>query len=160
MRAAAPCRQCSAKEPAWINVGQSGVPHPAPSPAKFAQEDIFLRVGIPIIADTGLYTDQQRLDMMLQAQRQDAILQVIAHLAHTVVSHANMWGNTYDPSSPEGIYQGLIEGTTSPFPYILSHPHSSQDHGNNPLPLSHFLLRHLATLQTDQTWLRLNSWMC
>jgi hypothetical protein len=107
----------SAEEPAWINVGQSGVPHPAPIPAKFAQEDIFLRVGIPIIADTGLYTDQQRLDMMLQAQRQDAILQVIAHLAHTVVSQANMWGNTYDPSSPEGIYQGLIERTTSPFPY-------------------------------------------
>jgi hypothetical protein len=46
----------SAEEPAWINVGQSGVPHPSPIPAKFAQEDIFLRVGIPVITDTGLYT--------------------------------------------------------------------------------------------------------
>ena len=55
--------------------------------------------------------------MMLQAQRQDAILQVIAHLAHTVVSQVSMWGNTYDPSSPEGIFQGMIERTTSPFPY-------------------------------------------
>jgi hypothetical protein len=55
--------------------------------------------------------------MMLQAQRQDAILQVIAHLTHTVVSKANMWGNTYDPSSPAGVFQGLIERTTSPFPY-------------------------------------------
>ena len=55
--------------------------------------------------------------MMIQAQRQDAILQVIAHLAHTVVSQVSMWGTTYDPSSPEGIYQGMIEKSTTPFPY-------------------------------------------
>ena len=81
-----------ALEPAWIIIGQSGVPHPAPAPAKFKQEDVFLRVGIPIISDTGLYTDQQRMDMMIQAQRQDAILQVKAHLAHTAVSQVNTWG--------------------------------------------------------------------
>ena len=81
----------SAERPSWVKVGQSGVPHPAPVPAKFTQKDVFLRVGVPIITDSGLYTDEQRKDMMLQAQRQDAILQVVAHLTHTVVSKANMW---------------------------------------------------------------------
>ena len=107
----------SVNRPNWVNVGSSGVPHPAPVPAKFTQKDVFLRVGVPIITDSGLYTDEQRKDMMLQAQRQDVILQVVAHLTHTVVSQANMWGNTYDPSSPAGKFQGLIERTKSPFPY-------------------------------------------
>ena len=107
----------SVDSPNWVNVGSSGVPHPAPVPAKFTQEDVFLRVGVPVISDSGLYTEEQREEMMLQAQRQDAILQVVAHLTHTVVSQANMWGNTYDPNSPAGKFQSLIERTTSPFPY-------------------------------------------
>ena len=55
--------------------------------------------------------------MMIQAQAPDAILQVIANLAHTVVFQVRMWGTTYDPSSPEGAYQGMIEKSTTPFPY-------------------------------------------
>jgi hypothetical protein len=44
-------------------------------------------------------------------------LQVIAHLAHTVVSQVSMWGTTYDPSSQQGAYQGRLERSTTPFPY-------------------------------------------
>ena len=28
-----------------------------------------------------------------------------------------MWGTTYEPSSPEGAFQGMIEKSTTPFPY-------------------------------------------
>jgi hypothetical protein len=104
-------------EPPWIKIGKSGVSHPAVPPAKFIQEKVFTRVGIPSITDKGLYTEEQRSDMMIQSQRQDAILQVIAHLAHTVVSQVSMWGASYDASSPEGTFQGMIEQSTTPFPY-------------------------------------------
>ena len=67
--------------------------------------------------DNGLYTEEQHSDMMIQAQRQDAILQVKAQLAHTVVSQISMWGTTYEASNPEGALQGMIEQSTTPFPY-------------------------------------------
>ena len=28
-----------------------------------------------------------------------------------------MWGTTYEASSPEGAFQGMIEQSTTPFPY-------------------------------------------
>ena len=55
--------------------------------------------------------------MMIQAQRQDAVIQVITHLANTVVSNVNMWGASYDSASPESTFQGMIEQATTPFPY-------------------------------------------
>ena len=32
---------------------------------------------------------------------------------------ANMWGNIYDPNSPTGQFQSLLEQTTKPFPYSI-----------------------------------------
>ena len=55
--------------------------------------------------------------MMMQAQRQDAVIQVITHLANTVVSNVNMWGASYDSASPESTFQGMIEQATTPLPY-------------------------------------------
>ena len=52
--------------------------------------------------------------VIMQAQRGDAIIQVINHLAATVVAEVGILG-----ASPESSFQAIIEQTTTPFPYGL-----------------------------------------
>ena len=88
----------------WIHVGKSGVPYQGALPAKFHPGKAFTRVGVPAISDHGIYTEEQRADMRKQAQRGDAVIQVINHLAATLVSEVGILGGYYDSASPESTY--------------------------------------------------------
>ena len=94
-------------------VGSTGDPYEGKVPKSFQISKVLER-GMNVIDFNGLYTEEQREDMLLQTERGDAVNQVINHLAARVVESGDMFG--YSTSLNER-FQRSLEAATTPWPY-------------------------------------------
>ena len=100
-------------DPKWVYVGSTGDPYEGKIPNSFQFSKVLER-GVNLIEFNGLYTEEQREDMMLQTERGDAVNQVINHLAARVVESGDMFGYS---SSLNERFQRSLEAATTPWPY-------------------------------------------